>query len=169
MMIGDFWLEFWIISEICWWLRCVFGEISHLDFHVEKKLQLTSTLFFEWVSLMCIKQQVLLWLWTNLFVTQGPQQKALSSSGAVHSTLEAWAKPVLVESGFDESCWSLGCRWCFWRPWWKSRSWNIFENATSKVLRMCRLGGRCTWGCWLVGGGCWMISSWYVEMAFFGG
>lgn len=69
-------------------------------------------------------------------MTQGSQQEALSSSGAVQHGSVA---PVLVESSFDESCWSGndGVR----RPWWKSRSWNIFENATSKVLRMCRLGG----------------------------
>ena len=35
-------------------------------------------------------------------MTQGSQQKALSSSGAVQHGSVA---PVLVESSFDESCW----------------------------------------------------------------
>ena len=141
------------------WLRCVFGEISHLDFHVEKKIQLTSTFFFECINKYFYDSE-------RTFVTQGSQQEALSSSGAniQHGSV---AKLCLLS---PVSTKVVGpATMAFLKALVEVK---ILEHLRERDLESTSNvpfgGGRCKWGCWLFGGGCWMIVDICQDGCFWG-
>lgn len=84
-----------------------------------------------------------------------------------HSTRKR-GETVLVESSFDES-WTRWATMVFLKALVEVK---ILEHLRERDLESTSNvpfgGGRCKWGCWLFGGGCWMIVDICQDGCFWG-